>query len=94
MKNIKRQKFGGRTKGTPNRNTREIRDNFQKLIENNMELLQQDISEMNPKDRVKTVLDLARFVIPTLKAVDLSASAESDITPVIINLGHGIDPSL
>ena len=94
MGNIKRQKFGGRVKGTPNRNNKEIRDNFQKLIENNMDQLQQDISEMNPKDRVKTVLDLARFVIPTLKSVDLSASAESEIAPVIINLGRGIDPNL
>jgi len=87
-------KTGGRKKGTPNKDTKQIRDNFQMLVENNMELLDQDIKKMNPKDRVKTVLEMARFVLPTLKSIDLSASKETEIAPVIIHLGSGINPEL
>jgi hypothetical protein len=87
-------KTGGRKIGTPNKNTKQIRDNFQMLVEGNLEQLDQDIKSMTPKDRVKTILELSKFILPTLKAIDLSASKESEITPVIIHLGSGINPEL
>jgi hypothetical protein len=86
-------KTGGRKKGTPNKDTREIRDNFQTLIEGNIEQLQQDLKDMSAKDRVKAILDLARFVIPTLKAVEQTTTQEHNIQPLIINLAEGIDPN-
>jgi hypothetical protein len=83
----------GRRKGSVNKATKEIRESFQKLVENNLEQLQTDLQEMSGKDRVKTILELARFVIPTLKAVESSSTTEANIKPIIINLGEGIDPN-
>ena len=88
------QKFGGRNKGTPNRNTDEIRQNFQLLIENNLTTLENDIKELEPKDRIKAILDLSKFVLPTLKATELSTVDERNIRPIVISLGRGIDPKL
>ena len=79
MVNNTGQKFGGRTKGTPNRNTDEIRQNFQLLIENNLTTLENDIKELEPKDRIKAILDLSKFVLPTLKATELSTADDRNI---------------
>ena len=94
MANNTGQKFGGRTKGTPNRNTEEIRQNFQLLIENNLETLESDLKELEPKDRIKAILELSKFVLPTLKSTELSTADARNIRPIVISLGSGIDPKL
>lgn len=94
MANNTGQKFGGRTKGTPNRNTDEIRQKFQLLIENNLTTLENDLKELEPKDRIKAILDLSKFVLPTLKATELSTVDERNIRPIVISLGNGINPEL
>ena len=65
-------KFGGRSKGTPNKTTAEIRNEFQLLISNNIEVLQQDIEPLEPKERIKTIIELSKFVLPTLKAIEVT----------------------
>lgn len=85
-------KTGGRSKGTLNKDTAEIRNSFQNLIENNLEQIQKDFKDLEPKDRIKAILDLAKFVIPLLKATELSTSTENGFNPIIINLGTGINP--
>ena len=90
MANNTGQKFGGRTKGTPNRNTDEIRQNFQLLIENNLETLESDLKELEPKDRIKAILELSKFVLPILRATELSTRTDNKFQPIMINLGSGI----
>ena len=94
MANNTGQKFGGRTKGTPNRTTTEIRQNFQLLIENNLETLESDLKELEPKDRIKAILELSKFVLPTLRATELSTTTDNKFQPIMINLGSGINPEL
>lgn len=67
-------KTGGRTLGTPNRTTTEIRDHFQNLIAENLEQLEDDLKELEPLQRLKIIIELSKFVVPTLKATDLSLS--------------------
>jgi hypothetical protein len=76
---IKRNKTGGRTKGTPNKTTAQIRSEFQMLISNNIEKLQSDIEVLDPKDRLKIIIELSKFVLPTLKAVEVT-EIETDKT--------------
>ena len=64
-------KTGGRTKGTPNKTTSEIREHFQKLITENLGQLNQDLKELEPLQRLKMIIELSKFVVPTLKATDL-----------------------
>jgi len=72
MANNTGQKYGGRTKGTPNKTTAQIRNEFQILISNNIEALQNDIEALEPKERIKTIIELSKFVLPTLKAIEVT----------------------
>ena len=58
-----------------------------------MTTLENDIKELEPKDRIKAILDLSKFVLPTLKATDLISKDDENFKRVTINLGKGIDPN-
>ena len=76
-------------KGVPNRVTNEVRKSFQLLVENNLERLQNDLDELEPKDRIKFILDMARFILPTLQAVsvdDLREESAQEFNTLIIQL--------
>ncbi|WP_417237374.1 hypothetical protein [Bizionia paragorgiae] len=79
MANTTGQKFGGRSKGTPNRTTVEIRERFQMLLDNNLEKIQADLDTLEPKDRLQILLQLTKFVLPTLKATNISAKEDETI---------------
>ena len=82
MANNTGQKFGGRTKGTSNKDTAEIRNSFQLLIENNLKQLEQDLKGLEPKDRVKAILELAKFVVPLLKSTELNDVTTRTVEPI------------
>jgi hypothetical protein len=69
----------GRKKGSQNKTTKEIRNLFQELLETNFHKIQTDLDEMKPEQRVKTLMELSKFVIPTLKATEISGSNEKTI---------------
>lgn len=67
MKLEKRNKTGGRVKGTPNKITKDIRESYQLLIEKNLVTLETDLNKLNPKDRIEVLIKLSEFVIPKLQ---------------------------
>lgn len=87
MKGIK---TGGRQAGTPNKDVKELRANVQLLVQNNLDKLQEDLDKLKPVDRVKAVTELAKFVLPTLKAVGLEVG--EGLPQIILNLGEGLKP--
>jgi predicted AAA+ superfamily ATPase len=83
-------KTGGRTKGTPNKTTNEIREYYQFLITNNLDKLNEDLNTLEPLQRLKMIIELSKFVVPTLKATDITTDKENGFNPIVINLGNGI----
>lgn len=80
-------KYGGRSKGTPNKATNEIREYYQLLINNNLETLQRDIESLEPKDRIKVILEISKFILPTLKATEIEdKSTGRQIEPIIVQI--------
>jgi len=69
----------GRKAGTPNKATTEIKEAFQMLLEDNLPTLKRDISSLEPKQRVKFMLDLATFIIPKMKSVQVNDTSEETI---------------
>ena len=69
----------GRKAGTPNKATTEIKEAFQMLLEDNLPTLKRDISSLAPKERVKFMLDLATFIIPKMKSVQVNDTSEETI---------------
>lgn len=58
----------GKPKGAQTKTTKEIREYFKILLSNNLEKLESDIQELEPKERIKIILELSKFVIPTIKS--------------------------
>ena len=85
-------KTGGRTKGTANKTTAEIRERFQNLVSNNLTQLDSDIKSLEPLQRLKMIIELSKFVVPTLRATELNTGAENGLKPLVINLGTGMRP--
>lgn len=79
-------KTGGRKAGTPNKTTAEIREHFQNLIAENLEQLNDDLKKLEPLQRLKIIIDLSKFVVPTLKAIESKNQNEINIEPLKIQL--------
>ena len=78
--------FGkGRKQGSKNINTEEVRTAFQNLVESNLEQLEQDLKELEPKDRLKIIIELSKFILPSLKTVELQVEDKKIFKPVSIN---------
>jgi hypothetical protein len=89
----KRPKYGGRVKGSPNLITSDIRQHFQKIIENNLDQINKDLKAIeDPAQRVRLLLELAKFVIPSLKQTEFTSVQKENVRPIIISLGNGINP--
>ncbi len=71
-------KTGGRTKGALNKTTTEIREHYQNLISDNLEQLKSDLKELEPLARLKIIIELSKFVVPTLKAQDLNIKEDGN----------------
>ena len=86
-------KTGGRTAGTLNKTTAEIREHYQNLVSNNLEQLDSDLKSLEPLQRLKMIIELSKFVVPTLKATELTTTGtENGFNPIVINLGSGLSP--
>ena len=55
-------KYGGRQKGTPNRLTREVRDILKDVVYQELSLVQENLSKLDPKDRIDLLIKLIPFV--------------------------------
>ena len=48
------------------------------LLENNLDNVQSDLDEMQPRDRVNALLQFMKFVVPTQKAIELDTKASQE----------------
>ncbi len=66
----------GRPKNALNKSTKTIKNAFSLLVEENLDLLKEDIKSMKSSERVTAILQISKYLIPTLKAVELDASID------------------
>ena len=85
-KNDPRINRGGRPIGSKNNSTTEIRKKYLELIKNNFEQLEKDIKSLKASERVKAIIDLSKFVLPTLKATEMSLNNETKFQAIEIEL--------
>ncbi len=82
-KNINRE---GRKTGSLNKSTQEIRAKYLELIQNNFEQLDKDIKGMRGVERVRALTEMSKFILPTLKATEMSLSNETKFQAIEIEL--------
>lgn len=71
-------KSGGRSIGTPNKTTADFRQLFADLLYANFDTLQADLSALEPKDRIRALIDISKFVVPTIKAIEIKEQDKED----------------
>jgi len=86
----KRPKYGGRQRGTPNKITKEVKEKFEHLLNSNLDTLQIDLDQLSPRWRVHYILELGKFVIPTMKAqdIDLNMERNSEINSITVTIAN------
>lgn len=74
MRKQKRQKTGGRTKGTPNKDTKELRERISELIDNNFDSIQSDIDSLTPEKRLDFLAKLFEYSLPKLNRTEFDTN--------------------
>ena len=75
--------LGGRTPGAVGKSNAKTKEAFALLLENNLSKLQSDIDALEPKDRLKILIDLAGFVVPKMKSVENNIEVKQVAIPTI-----------
>ena len=73
-------KHGGRQKGTPNRLTREVRDILKDVVYQELSLVQENLSKLEPKDRIDLLIKLIPFVCPKIKSENHDLNEPLDLS--------------
>lgn len=62
-------KTGGRELGTPNKTTSELRRVLKHIIDDELQSLQNNINELEPKERIELLIKLLPYVMPKVQTV-------------------------
>jgi len=82
--NKERINKGGRPKGSMNKATAEIRERYLNLIEGNFDQLETDLRTLKANERIKAIIELSKFVLPTLKATEMNLNSTDNFKPILI----------
>ena len=75
----------GRPVGSKNKSTVLIKNTIASILNDNVELFKEKLLQLNDKDFVKAYMDLAKYVIPTMKAVEVNDVSEDNVPAWIDN---------
>lgn len=65
-------KTGGRTKGTPNRMTKEIRAILKGIIGEQLESMPDVLATLEPKEKLEFIIKLMPYVLPKVETVKMN----------------------
>jgi hypothetical protein len=89
------KKTGGRTKGTPNKVTIDLRTWINELLDSNRQQIVKDLSKLEPQQRVMIFEKLLSYSLPKLQSVeakiDLHSLTDEQLDKIIVELSKQID---
>jgi hypothetical protein len=65
-------KYGGRTKGVQNKQTKEAKELLSEFLKNNHSNFLERFNSLNDKDYCSNYISLLKYIIPTLKATEIT----------------------
>lgn len=77
-KNDGRGRLGGRTVGTPNKVTADIKSWIQKVIEGNRKQFEKDLKLIAPVERLKILSNLLQYVTPKMQSISANEMLEAE----------------
>jgi hypothetical protein len=75
------KKVGGKKKGTPNKDTKAIKEAFQMLIENNLDNLTKwlnTVAKDDPNKAINHIINLSEYILPKLARTQTELSSKDD----------------
>ena len=78
--------INGRPKGSSNKNTAELKAVISQIIDKNLETIEADFKELDAKERIRLTIDLMAYVMPKLKAVELTNEGNNTFKPITVNI--------
>ena len=72
------EKTGGRQRGTPNRVTTDLKEWVSCILDNGRKQFEQDLKELEPRERVRIYTGLMNFVLPKQQAMNVEAQTEAE----------------
>jgi hypothetical protein len=75
----------GRPPGTKNRVNDEIRTRINNFLDDNFETVENDIMELEPRDRIKFFIELLQYGLPKLKQTELKNESGHEIKIILPN---------
>ena len=75
----------GRPVGSKNKSTILIKNTIASILDDNIELFKEKLLQLNDKDFVRAYMDLAKYIIPTMKAVEVNDVSEDNVPSWIDN---------
>lgn len=81
------KKVGGKTEGTQNKATKDIKEAYRQLIEKNLDNLTgwlEKIADKDPEKAIRIINDLSEYVIPKLARQELTGKVKQDIKTTLV----------
>lgn len=78
MANTTGNKFGGRTKGTPNKLTKELRTVLKNILYNEIEKIEDYLDLLEPKEKLETIIKLMPYILPKTSTISHTANEPLD----------------
>ena len=78
MANTTGIKYGGRQKGTPNRMTKELRSILKDVMHQEIEIIQDHLVQLSPKERVELLIKLMPYVLPKVENISHTTNEPLD----------------
>ena len=78
MANTTGNKYGGREKGTPNRMTKELRSVLKDVMHQEIEIIQDHLVQLSPKERVELLIKLMPYVLPKVENISHTTNEPLD----------------
>ena len=75
----------GRPVGSKNKSTILVKNTIASILDDNVELFKEKLLQLNDKDFVRAYMDLAKYVIPIMKAVEVNDVSEDNVPSWIDN---------
>ncbi len=88
----RRKKTGGRTKGTPNKTTAQIKEMIVSLVGNQMEKWPVELEKMmrrDPAEAMKITGRLIDYVLPKQTKMELEGELKHKIDKIVIEVKNG-----
>lgn len=82
------KKVGGKTQGVQNKATRDIKEAYRLLIENNLDNLTEwikQIAKNNPEKAIYILADLSEFVLPKLSRTEAEVTNKIELLQKSVN---------